>query len=66
MDDLQPIKFEGMNAYFLNDLEQVMNHDYFMKLQAFLIGQTVGVKDGKILVYEHDLRRFLQGQDSLE
>lgn len=55
------IKDNGIEGYFLEDLEREFSKDLFRALSANLTGQTLGEIGGRAIVYRHDLQRFLTG-----
>lgn len=53
------IKGRGFKGYYLDDLKAWMDEDYYMQLQHWIAGQTVTMLNGRPLIYEHDLQKFL-------
>lgn len=55
------IKDGNVKGYFLEDLEREFSPELFKSLLANIYGQTLGVIGGRVIVYLHDLERFLAG-----
>jgi hypothetical protein len=64
-DKLKLYTHEQFSGYDWDDLERVMSAGQFSNFKDWMRGQTMAVLDGKAIVYEWDLDRFLAAKPAV-
>lgn len=55
--------YEG---YLISNIKEVLEPEKFAEFEDWISGQTVGMYNGEIVVYQYDLLRFLKGLPVLD
>lgn len=60
-EKLKLIKNKGQEGYFIDNIKDVLGTIAFKEFEDWIIGQTVGDIEGRVLIYKQDFNRFIKG-----